>query len=287
MQQRFGASRRAVLLVVVVTSLAGVATALTPEACGDVAGTRDLLRAGSVLLLGEIHGTQEAPAAVEHLVCLALEGGLHVTVGLELPQEAQPGIDTYLNSEDDSSSRRTLLSGEFWQRDYQDGRTSAAMYELLIELHRHRNATDRVNVMAIDHPTSRLGRDAFMASRLRARIARHPDEVIVVLTGNLHNRLTVGTRFAPELEPMGYLLSQSAAIARRLVSLRLSHRGGAAWICTGSDVSDCGERELDARARSPLGVSLFPNRDEDRSFSGEYQLGRVTASAPAKGVAAP
>jgi hypothetical protein len=46
-----------------------------------------LLAAGRILLVGEVHGTREMPAAFGDLVAHAVKMGLHVRVGLELPED--------------------------------------------------------------------------------------------------------------------------------------------------------------------------------------------------------
>lgn len=69
---------RAIVFSVVVTPSATAWADCTP-----LAGTEHVLEPGTVVLLGEIHGTIEAPEAVSRLACVALEQGRRVTIGLD------------------------------------------------------------------------------------------------------------------------------------------------------------------------------------------------------------
>ena len=88
-------------------------------------------------------------------------------------------------------------------------------------------------VVAIDDPEAPQGRDAFMANRLSDEVSKARQEIFVVLVGNLHNRLAAGNRFNAWYEPMGYLLPTTIP-ETELTSLRVTHRGGSAWVCTGA-----------------------------------------------------
>ncbi|TDI48407.1 MAG: hypothetical protein E2P02_00815 [Acidobacteria bacterium] len=94
--------------------------------CTSIAGTEHVLESGTVVLLGEIHGTREGPQTVSRLACAALEQGRDVTIGLEIPKNEQVAINRYFDGEDEASQRAMLLATSFWQRDYQDGRSYTA-----------------------------------------------------------------------------------------------------------------------------------------------------------------
>ena len=259
----------AVFVVLVPPSMVG-------SECTPIVGSEDLLEPGSIVLLGEIHGTTQGPEAVSRLTCVALEHGRRVSVALEIPKGEQPFIDQYLDGDNIS----TLLGTGFWQRDYQDGRSSRAMLELLSTLRDYARDTERVRVVAIDDPDAANGRDAYMAERVHHEISSAPQDVVIVLVGNLHNRLVAGNRWNPSYEPMGYLLGNMGH-TQHLVSLRLTHGGGSAWVCTGSTPGDCGERELNGDDGLELGIEMF-EASTDNAYSGRLHLGHIDASPPAK-----
>src|ERR1051326_1106924 len=104
---------------------------LPAAACDPVDGLGPLLEPGSVLLLGEMHGTEESPAFVDRAACLAHKAGQPVTVALEIPVQEEPLISAYLSSQGGEKDRAALLRGSFWADPYQDGRRSKAMLGLI------------------------------------------------------------------------------------------------------------------------------------------------------------
>ena len=67
-----------------------------PVPADDLAGIERFLEPGTVLLLGELHGTEESPAFVSRVVSLALGKGRSVTVALEIPREETNRFETFL-----------------------------------------------------------------------------------------------------------------------------------------------------------------------------------------------
>jgi len=262
----------------VVFVLAFASSAPAAQECEPVSGAERVVRPGAVILLGEIHGTEQAPAAVAGLACQALSSGLRVSVGLEIPRSEQAVVSDYVlsSSAEDAARLARLKESSFWARDYQDGRSSRAMLDLLRTLKRFRVETDRVRVLLIDDPQAADGRDAHMASVVRDAAASPDADVVVVLVGNLHNRLTAGTSWNPDYQPMGHLLRSMPG----LISLQLTHSGGSAWVCSGSDVSDCGSRALEGKEHLP-GIMLFAPSSSN-AYSGRFHLGPIDASPPAK-----
>jgi len=270
---------RAAVAAVVLTAASAASGAAVAAQCPEVPGAERVLGPGVVVLLGELHGTAEAPRAVGDLVCHALANGAPVQVALEIPRDEQGRLDAYLASGGGAEARAELLGGPFWRREAQDGRTSRAMAELLERLRDLRAGGARLTVEAIDEPSAGAGRDAAMAAALAAAIgAATPQAVTVALTGNLHNRLAPGTPWDPEYEPMGLLL------ARRLpetdiVSLELAHAGGAAWFCAGG--GGCGEQRVGGPPEAAeAGIDLRPP-EEREATTGRYRIGPITASPPA------
>ncbi len=253
--------------------------------CEPIPGAGALLRPGGIVLLGELHGTVEAPRVLAELACDALAAGHPVLVGLELPRAAQEELDAFMAGSGTTRERERLLAGEFWQRDYQDGRTSLAMLELHSVLRNLAAASGRLEVVYIDEPSQRGARDRAMAERVLAERAEAPDSIVIVLTGNLHNRLARGTAWNSEYEPMGFLITQRAPAAR-IASLQLTNGPGSAWICQGVRTSDCGVTDLQGRPSSGDGV-VSPEDPTEAAVTGRLHLGPITASPPAKSASRP
>jgi hypothetical protein len=270
---------RTVPIAFVVAALVAGAAAAD---CKPIPGSGELLRAGTTVLLGELHGTAESPPVVADLACLALEAGLGVTVGLELPQADQTQVDVFLASRSAALARARLLTGDFWQRDYQDGRTSEAMLELHVRLRELAAPQGKLRIAYLDDTEHPANRDQAMAERVLAARTAAPQDVVIVLTGNLHNRLVRGTPFDPGREPMGLLVARRASDAA-VVSLELTHGAGSAWICQGSRADDCMAVGVGGKDPDGDGIVLLPDA-VGQPVNGHLHVGAITASPPARTV---
>lgn len=251
--------------------------------CAEVDGLEPILRRGAVLVFGEIHGNRESPAFVINVACEALALGLSVTVALELLDSERPGIQKYLSSSGSDADRAELTANGIWSTEYQDGRSSAAMADLLERLRGFRAADQRIEVELFDRSgwSSGQERDRLMAEALSVILATTTSDVVVVLTGNIHSRVATGTPWDETYLPMAHLLAVPGN--RNLVSLDVAHAGGTTWMCTGSEPSSCGVRDVRAR-ETQTGLSI--ELDDDPSTSGHhgrYHVGPLSASWPAAG----
>ncbi len=270
---------RLLVFLLLLPATLGVAAQPRPAlSCPDVPGLAPLLKPGHIVLLGELHGTNESPQFLNDALCIALQNGRAVTIGLELPLNETELTETFLDSSGDAEAEKRLLQGNFWQRSYQDGRTSHAMLALIRDLREHKAAGQPVRVILLDDPASPK-RDSVMNVQIQTALVASPDDVFLVLTGNIHNLLTVGTRWDDAYEPMGYLLRQSSP-EKKLFSLNVAHEGGEAWVCFGSTASDCGIQQIGGQARDGQGLTLFET-PEGQAYNGQYYVGRLTASPPA------
>lgn len=253
--------------------------------CRTIAGVDPLLRPGTVVVLGEIHGTRESPAFAGAAACRALELGHPVILALEIPASEAPRIEARVGSPDDAGLD-SVLEGPFWNRAGQDGRSSRAVADLIVHASELRAERGRLEVRLFDSEEEVQGqaRDRWMAQALAGIVEDTPDAVVIVLTGNIHARIAKGTPWDAEFEPMTYLLKRTAP-DRRIVALDVSHAGGGAWVCTGPEPADCGERELRGSSAADAGWSVRLEEEAGPRFDGVYTVGPITASPPA--IAAP
>ena len=259
--------------------LCSIGFVVAAEPCRPVEGLAPLLGAGKVLLLGEVHGTVDSPAFASDVACHAGHAGLSVILGLEIVSSEQARVNAFLDSAGTDKDVEALLAGRPWQADYQDGRASRAMFELIDSMRRLRAKQLPVQVVLFDDGANRDGqqRDRKMAAKLTAAIEAAPAAMTVALTGNLHSRTTRGTPRRPEYEPMGYLLKQ-ALPAGKLTALNAAHRAGSAWVCA----PDCGVADFSGRRGESTRVIEIDDATRPAGHQGWYQLGTVTASMPAR-----
>ena len=247
--------------------------------CDSLPGVSGVLHPGAIVMLGEIHGTVQGPQAVYTIVCHALNAGQKITVGLEIPIVEQPNMIEYLASNGSDSDRSNLIAGEFWQEDYQDGRRSQAMAELIESLRLARaKDTARIRVIFLDNPGATQGRDRFMAERIVDESARYPERLIISLTGNVHSQLTSGNGYDESYEPMGYIVSMLAKEID-IYSLDIEHSGGTAWI----DVDGQGYGVVSiSGSGDDEGMRIEISGDSGHRHFGIFNTGTIEASRPAR-----
>ncbi|NVJ20142.1 hypothetical protein HUW62_02750 [Myxococcus sp. AM011] len=196
--------------------------------CGEaMRGLPEVLDLGLTLLVGEQLGSREAPAVVGELVCQVAEAGLPVALGLSIPRTEQERVDRYLASAGAPSDQDALLEGRFWQRPYQDGRSSRAIMDLIDRVRAMRMAGLSVTLLAYD--TDLAGgskRDGLQAAFWNQRREAQRAEVQVILAGNTHTRTIAGTPWDQDFTPMAHLLK-----SRHLVVLEMSYAQGTRWGC--------------------------------------------------------
>lgn len=252
--------------------------------CDGIDGSEAILRAGTVVMVGEMHGTEQSPRFVSDLVCSALDRGLSVTVALEIPKEESARVTAYLDSEGGEQARASLLSGPFWTDGYQDGRRSEAELGLIDSLRRYRKSGLPLKVALLDRrdQTTGVARDAFMASRLAEAATASPRDLVVSLTGNLHSSTHKGTPWDADYLPMGLVL-EGRLPKRRVVALDVAYTGGTAWNCRATEVESCHPYELKGTPMDGSGKRRIVLDDslKAKGYDGYYAVGSLTASPPA------
>lgn len=238
--------------------------------CALVPGFDSVNTAGQIVLLGEMHGTQEAPAFLQDLVCQALQSELSITVFLELPQGEQTAVDEFLQSDGSVEAKRTFLKTNTWARDFQDGRNSQAMFELIDYLRSLRAKKANVKLQFMDEPDV-PDRDQVMAAHILQNVEEQPDRFYVALMGNIHNQIAAGSG------RIGSLLLESS-ISDRVLSLNMHYGTGTAWVCL---AEGCGVFELSGSDGETRGI-VIDSYGGSRSYHGHYGVGPIHASLPAR-----
>jgi len=245
--------------------------------CENVAGLAPLLVPSAIIVLGEIHGTVEAPALVARAACQASAAGLPVTVGLEIWQTETDRVATFLDGSGSEAERSALLAGRFWRSSYQDGRRSAAMATLLERLRRLRQSGREIDVALLDREgLPATERERHLASSFVAAASSRGDGLLLILAGDRHVRLSRGSLPGGSAQSMTEQAHRSLA-GRSLTSLEVAHSGGTAWTCGGQG---CGPHGVGGSVTSDdRGVTIYSR--VRRGFHGRVSVGPVHASPPA------
>ncbi len=254
-----------------------------PLDCQPIGDSAPLLEKPALLLIGEMHGTREIPAAVGELACHAAKAR-PVRVGLELSRADQPRIDRFLASDGSAAARDDLTGSQPWRWEFQDGRTSRAMVDLVDRLRRLKAAGRDVKVFGYDvvEFDGENSRDAGMAQHIAAARQAEPEASFIILSGNRH------TQIGPEPGPPGEppFMPMGAHLAKRftdVVALSARSSGGQYWACVGPDPSACGPQDRPAKAYGREGVYVdTKTRPIPPGHHGVLHVGQTTISPPAR-----
>ncbi|MES2106664.1 MAG: hypothetical protein V4634_21775 [Pseudomonadota bacterium] len=240
-----------------------------------------------IILVGELHGTNEIPGFVSGLACSILREGKPLIVGLESPASNQLALNAYMDSDGGEAARAALKSSKFGEMN--DGRSSRAIFGLVESMRQLRRAGANVAVAGIDisegavpeplfkgEPVWRGERDAVMAHNIESRARVNKDHTILVLAGSLHVSRLKGAPWNPDYEPTGYLLQQRLP----LYSIAFAFpSGGSYWMCR--RVSGSGPVPQDADLVCGMNTaSQGQARIDDGDFNTWVSLGMVSASVP-------
>lgn len=228
--------------------LAQPVTTPADTACGAMAGAAGLLERaeGRVLLLGERHGTREAPAVAGQLACLALNQGESVVLAMEISAAEQERLDVYIGSDGSMAARRTLFEGSsFWDGEIHDGRSSTAWLQLVDAVRIWSGRGSPIRLVAVDRGPDDAGvpgpqpRDRVMARNLEA--LHGGESRVIFLSGNIHARRTQMRYGERVLETVGTYMPPDTYYTVNLIG-----DGGESWVCIGTSMEDveCGPRPL-------------------------------------------
>jgi hypothetical protein len=268
---------RAAGLAMFLLSACAAATEAGPSNdCAPLSGLAPVLARPELkyLLVGEVHGTREAPQLFADIVCSATKSGRTVSVAVEDTDDEQPSLDAFLKSDGGTAAQKAFLDPVFWGDEMQDGRTSAAYFALHLYL-RQLFAADRIlSVTAVQPVESDTGDyEKAMADNIRAAQARNA--VVIVLLGNIHARKTVMHLGPSDIIPAGSYLDAAGTVALQVVDL-----GGEAWTCTSP--ADCKAHPIGPTASPGTSRGVVFRASADRAFDGTASTGvTATASAPA------
>lgn len=255
---------------------AALLSAITPN-CAPVPGASRLWQPETRwVIVGEMHGTNESPAAFANLVCLAATTGRPVSVALEHTSDDQAAIDTFLASDGPRLEQAKLLKLFLFRSELQDGRGSVAFMRLFEQLRTLKQAGRINGVIASDigraTPEGRE-RNASMAQTWSG-IAAPNDAIILAYVGNLHamrRATSVGDR---TIMPAGALMP-----AKQTVTINVVGNGGEAWNCQDDG---CRPHDNGDLRQAALGITYL--KAADRQWDAVYELGvQTTAALPANG----
>jgi hypothetical protein len=254
-------------------------TVVAFASCSAIPGASRIWGKESVrwVFVGELHGSNEAPAAFLNLVCDALTRGKHVTVALERPISEQMLLQGILADPNLTAAKAALLGQPEW-KEGMDGRASEAMLRLLISLRELRKDRSGLAVVAFDAPftgTSTGARDEAMGHALLSLGETKREDVILILTGNVHAMLS---------PVFHYDFAAMYLPANEVLSLEVTDRGGESWSTVNGACGPWKGGVGDKKAGKAYGIYLDPELAPYGKVDGVLALDvPLTSSPPAVG----
>ncbi len=138
----------------------------------------DKLNDFRVIMLGEMHGTDEPANFLIGLAELFAKNGDSVQVGFEISNEQ---ITSYLLLQTDSS----VFNSEFFLYNSNDGRSSIAWANAIARL--TKNLRVKIFFYDINESEDFEIRDSLMYLKIKRKIIEHRNLRIITLSGNIHN----------------------------------------------------------------------------------------------------
>lgn len=184
-----------------------------------------LLSPFQIVMVGEMHGTNESAPFVSGLTNLFTNKGDSVQVGLEIPAEY---MTKYLQLHTDSS----VYQSEFFSNPpYLDGRESLPWANLIATL----NKNPKVKIFFFD--TNRDAaivpfRDSLMAMNIKTQLNQHPTWKLITLSGNYHTSIS---------NPASMTSVLKRNISAKVCSLNMEYKEGT---CMASFSGDFKKKEL-------------------------------------------
>ena len=250
--------------------------------CAPVPGWQDVAESaeGKILLMGEVHGTNEMPALFAEYVCHVSRKPGRTVVGVEIDEREDATLQLgFASASPEEVWRREL---DHFRDGTNDGRSSEAVLKMLLRLYELRESGRDIEVRAV---AGRF-RDAEWSSRIdgtmdsirfaaeAANLVEHSQNSArtVVLHGNVH---------AARVGRQRLLDGTPAFDESRFVRLGTRHAGGAAYLRRGTyAVYELSARTAGVEANDACECVIALDDDMPRPFDGWWFVGSLTPSPP-------
>ena len=216
---------------------------------------------GGALVLGELHGSREVPDLFLAMVQDYIAEGKQPIVAVELPPSAGM-LDCPFVGADNLSP--------YWRNDYQDGRTSLAMAELICTL-KPLAATGDLKLLFMDDEKRPGSFDSDAAKRIAMLLdgsAKHA----FILTGNYHSRN------APES-----INGQLQSLGIKTTSVTVGAPKATLWVQMQGDARGSEQAMTVNFCKSDPGSAVAFSLLESPKWDYCLNMPEMTASPPAQG----
>jgi hypothetical protein len=183
-----------------------------PESLSD--SVYVLLKPFSIIMFGEMHGTNESAPFVNGLSELFTSKGDSVLVGLEIPPA---GMQKFNSDRTDSS----IYQSDFFRNpSYESGKESLPWAALISRLNKNRKVT--IFFFDVNEKEGKPDqRDSLMSAKIKTQLKKYPGRRMITLTGNYHNKISDGSTITSYLKRDNEL-----NVSSKICSLNLEYYSG-------------------------------------------------------------
>ena len=165
----------------------------------------------NLLMIGEMHGTNECADFVNALANLLTKNSDSVQVGMEILSSKMPDFAAH-------PTLKSLLSSTYFNEENIDGRRSQAWFDVL------KSGLKNKKVKFFFFDVEGFNRDSLMYENVKQNILSNPNYKTVLLCGNYHNRVkSLNTKIK-----MGtYIMNdKSLDLKTKTCSININYVGG-------------------------------------------------------------
>lgn len=172
------------------------------------------------IMIGELHGTNEAPEFLLGIVKSLQKNGKKVMVAFEISSD---GLKSFENNPTLDGLKKSI----FFNTLAQDGRQCIAWAQMLVDLRKLNVDIAYIDLDMAHKGDKNIPRDSMMFENLNAAFKTDTTRVLVTLTGNISNKLTP----YKGAKTLAYFMQKnkySCFKTKRILSLNHTHGKGTA-----------------------------------------------------------
>ena len=232
----------------------------------------DALHPYKLIMIGEMHGTQEPATFVKGLAELFTKHNDSVIVGFEIPSDEMKAFMK-------SKNERDVYNSNFFKFGSTDGRANDAWASCMASV--SKNSRIKIFFYDINSGESKKNnndRDSLMYLKIKKELKKYPTAICITLSGNIHNMLLA---YKGESKMARYLMNDSELNrADKICSINHAFKSGNMLNNMGKGLQlnkvDNGSTEYSKFTTYTNYLFLFPSRQY--AYNGVFFTRNVTAA---------
>lgn len=228
---------------------------------------KERLPNNGIIIFGELHGTNEIPQFFSDCAQEFISHNESIKIFLEYPSSEDNVVEKFMQGE---INENDLIQEPHWART--DGRSSQAMLAVFRDLKSY--SARGLKIHGFDSNINEGKRTQVMVDHFMAAYSKNSYNLI--LTGNIHAKLTQGLPWDANYIPFAMLLKKNVG---NMISLDADYLAGTAWICSPKcGITKIGRRDDESKFNLNMPIVFS---DKIFSYDGYFYFRNISASPPA------